>query len=316
MRERLRKWPLWVDLRRWQREGFASTYRRWRTYCEVLKTPPIRTGSLTGDTELHLLCYRKDYLGALWTLKTFYRFAQASIPLVIHVQGQPTSLMMKRLKQHFPDARLILQSEADPLVNRALQQRGLNRLIAARNANHYTLKLTDFLLLSEAPNLLTLDSDVLFFRRPEGFLNPSVRHVFQRDPESTYVLSAERARAEFGIELAPCINVGMMHFRRDSISLERCDEYLAAFPKLDGWLEQTLYALHASEHGNVEYLPEDYLISLAKELDYSNVVARHYAGPSRALLHEEGIPFLLRERLNSHTQPQLERQSTPPNRPD
>jgi hypothetical protein len=316
MRERLRQWPLWVDLRRWQREGFASTYRRWRAYCQILKSPPLRTGGPGGDTELHLLCYRNDYLGALWTLKTFYRFAPASIPLVIHIQGTPTSRMMRRLKYHFPDARLILQSEADPLVIRELQRRGLKRLIAARNANHYTLKLTDFLLLGEAPNLLTLDSDILFFRRPEAFLNATTRHVFQRDPESTYVLSVEGARSAFGIELAPCINVGMMRFRRDSVSLKRCDEYLAAFPKLDGWLEQTLYALHASEQGNAEYLPEEYLISLAKGLDYSGVVARHYAGPSRALLHEEGIPLLLREQPDIRIPPPQETQLTPPNHPD
>ena len=316
MRARLRQWPLWVNLRRWQRDGFISTYRRWRTYCQILNTPPVKTGAPGGDTELHVLCYRNDYLGALWTLKTFYRFAPASIPLVMHIQGQPTTRMMRRLKYHLPDARLILQSQADPVVIPELRRRGLKRLIAARNANHYTLKLTDFLLLGEAPNLLTLDSDVLFFQRPEAFLKGGARHVFQRDPESTYVLTVESARSAFGIELAPCINVGMMHFRRDSISLERCDQYLAAFPKLDGWLEQTLYALHASEHGNAEYLPDDYLISLAKGVDHSKLVARHYAGPSRALLHEEGIPFLLRERPDIRTQPLQEMQSEPPNHPD
>jgi hypothetical protein len=316
MRERLRKWPLWVDLRRWQREGFIAAYRRWRTYCKILKTPPIRTDRLDVDTELHLLCYRRDYLGALWTLKTFYLYSEVSIPLIIHVQGQPTRRMVRRLRHHFPDARLVLQSEADPLVNGVLEQRGLHRLIAARLANHYTLKLTDFLMLGRAPNLLTLDSDILFFRHPEAFLNPTAKHLFQRDPESTYLLSAERARAELGIELLPCINVGMMRFRRDSVSLERCDEYLAIFPTLEGWLEQTLYALHASEHNNADYLPSEYLISLAKGLDYSNIVARHYAGPSRALLHEEGIPFLLKERLDSRIQPPPKRPSTPLNRPD
>jgi hypothetical protein len=295
MRDRLRKSPLWVDLRRWQREGFLRTFRRWRGYSQILQTPPVSTGCGPSESELHLLCYRNDYLGALWTLKTFYQFAPASIPLIVHIQGRAPARMMARLKHHFPDARLIPQVEADAIVIPQLEQRGLKRLLAARSANHYTLKLTDFLLLGEAPHLLTLDGDVLFFDHPAAFLAKADRHMFQRDPESTYVLSDETAKSAFGIDLAPCINVGMMHFRRDSISLERCNEYLKIFPRLDGWLEQTLYALHASELENASYLPDEYLISLAPGIDHSRLVARHYAGPSRTMLHEEGIPFLLRK---------------------
>jgi hypothetical protein len=296
MRDWLRKFPLWVDLRRWQREGFLQTFRRWQTYSRILKTPPVSTGRERGETELHLLCYRNDYLAALWTLKSFYHFAPASIPLVIHIQGTATWRMMARIKHHFPDARVIPQAEADSVVVPHLTQMGLTRLLTARDANHYTLKLTDFLLLGEAPRLLTLDSDILFFKNPQAFLSPSEQHMFQRDPESTYVLNSTVAKSVFDIDLAPCINVGMMHFRRDSISLERCNDYLSVFQKLDGWLEQTLYALHASERGNAGYLPEEYLISLASGIDHSRLVARHYAGPSRALLHEEGIPFLIRQR--------------------
>jgi hypothetical protein len=291
MRDWLRSNPAWVSFRRLQREGFLRAFRRWRAWSRILATRPVAT-SPGGDTEVHLLCYRNDYLCALWALKSFYHFSGSALPLVIHTQGHAPPRMLRRLREHFPNARIITQPEADSIVLPKLRGAGLTKLIKARAANHYTLKLTDFLLLGEAPNLLTLDSDILFFRKPEAFLAANDRHLFQRDPESTYVFSPEQARAELGIELAPCINVGMMHFRRDSISLARCDQYLAHFQKLDGWLEQTLYALHASEQSNAAYLPPDYLISLAGDVDHSKLIARHYAGPSRPLLHEQGIPHL------------------------
>ncbi len=294
MRSWLRRRRSWVDFRRWQREGFVTAFRRWRLFCEILKTAPVETDTSVRDTELHLLCYRQDYLGAIWALKSFYRCARVRLPLVIHVQGKVPGRVMRRLRAHFPTAKLIAQEEADRLVIPELERRGLKRLLAARAANPYTLKLTDFLLLGEAPNLITIDSDVLFFRHPTELLKPTEKHLFQRDPESTYVLSPETARSAFGIEMAERINVGMMHFRRDSVSLERCDEYLAAFPNFNGWLEQTLYALHASETGNAAYLPDEYLISLEHGRDDSSLVARHYAGPSRPLMHLEGIPRLLR----------------------
>jgi hypothetical protein len=287
MRSWLRRQRVWVDFRRWQREGFARTFRRWRIYSDIPGEVGRTSVCHSPATELHLLCYRNDYLAAIWALKSFHHFAGIGIPLVIHIQGEATRRMIRRLTKHFPGARVITQAEADRIVIPELEKRGLTRLLAARAANHYTLKLTDFLLLGEAPNLLTIDSDVLFFRHPEAFLKPTGKHLFQRDPQSTYV-----PHSALGIEIAPCINVGMMHFRRDSVSLERCNGYLAAFPKLDGWLEQTLYALHAGEMGNAEYLPEEYLISLARGLDYSKLVARHYAGPSRPLLHEDGIPIV------------------------
>jgi hypothetical protein len=261
-----------------------------------LETAPVRTG-LGGDTEVHLLCYRNDYLGAIWALKTFYWRSASSLPLAIHIQGEATREMRRHLRKHFPDARVIEQSEADALVIPELRRRGLNRLLAARVANHYMLKLTDFVLLAKAENLVTLDSDVLFFQFPEALLRPTQKHLFQRDPQSTYVLDPDTARAELHIEMVGRINVGMMRFSRDRLSLARCDEYLAAFPALDGWLEQTLYALHASEVGNAEFLPDDYLISLSAGDDHSKLVARHYAGPSRRFLHEQGIPYLLRKPL-------------------
>jgi hypothetical protein len=316
MRDRLRKWRFWLDLRRWQQDGALASHRRWKTYCEILSSPPVFTERSGSDRELHLLCYRNDYLGAIWTLKTFYHFAEVRIPLVIHIQGHATSLMTRRLKHHFPDARLIQQEEADAIVVPELTRRQLTRLLTARAANHYTLKLTDFVLLSKAQNILTLDSDILFFDRPREFLAPSPGHLFQRDPESTYVLSPESVKASFNVELAPCINVGMMHFQPGNISLERCDQYLAAFPKLDGWLEQTLYAIHASERGEVEYLPNRYLISLDRGIDHSCLIARHYAGPSRSLMHQEGIPFLLKERPNIRNLRPPEKRSELLNRQD
>ena len=43
--------------------------------------------------------------------------------------------------------------------------------------------------------------------------------------------------------------------------------------------------------GRVEYLSPSYAISLERGLDYGALTARHYAGPSRPLLTEEGMPY-------------------------
>jgi hypothetical protein len=291
MRAWLRRNYAWVTLRRVQREGFLHAWRRWRLWTRILRTPPVVTRPAAGrePVEVHLLCYRNDYLCAIWALKSFYKHAAVDWPLTIHIQGEVPPRAARRLRAHFPQARIVPQREADSIVNRWLTQHGWQRLLAARAANPYMLKLTDYHILSSARRLIAFDSDVLFFERPAELLEFAGAHLFQRDPESTYLVSEIS-----GVKAAPRLNVGIMSFLRESISLARCDRYLAHFPERAGWLEQTLYALHASETSTAECLPESYLISLAAGIDSSTLVARHYAGPSRPLLTEEGMPHVLK----------------------
>lgn len=302
VRAGLRRRRGWVALRRVQREGAWRAFRRWHLWTKILKTAPVATDPVGpgARVEVHTLCYERDYLCALWALKSFYHFAGVSYPLVIHLQGRSTRRMLRRLRAHFPAARLVPQGEADPLVEGELRRRGLARLLAARRASPFMLKLTDFPLLSDAEHLLALDPDLVFFRRPAELLaaaaGPGRASLFQRDAASTYNISGERARAELGVDLAPRVNTGIMLFARASLDLARCERYLEhpEVARPNGWIEQTLYALWASERGRVEYLPESYLVSLSEEVSPAGLVLRHYAGPSRPLLTSEGMPALVR----------------------
>lgn len=303
-RARLRRNRAWVTLRRAQREGFVNALRRYRLWTKILRTPPVSTDEVRegAAVEVHVLCYERDYLCALWALKSFYRFAGVRFPLVVHVQGRASRLMKGRLKKHLPSARVVLQEEADAGVEAWLAARGLTRLVEARRRNPFMLKLTDFALTCRAVNLLTLDSDILFFRRPSELLAaadtdaPVELTLFQRDPASAYNITEERAREELGVALAPRVNTGITLSARGALDLARCEEFLAHadVARPTGWTEQTLHALAASERGRVEFLPESYLVSLAPHADVRSLVARHYAGPSRALLTTEGMRALER----------------------
>lgn len=297
----LRRSSTWVAIRRFQYEGIWRANRRWRLWSRILSTPPVITDPVGQGTpiEVHVLCYERDYLCAIWALKSFYHFAGVTYPLVIHVHGDVPRLVTARLQDHFPAARVILQSQADGIVEPWLRERGLVRLLAARQATPFMLKLTDFPVLSASTHLLTLDSDVVFFRCPAELLTaartPSSVTLFQRDPESTYNISEERALSELGIRLAPKVNTGIMVFPRESLNLFRCEGYLGHpdVARPSGWIEQTLHALCASEQGRVAYLPDSYLVSLETDVDLGSLVARHYAGPSRHLLTSEGMQELV-----------------------
>lgn len=303
IRPALRRNRHWVRMRRIQREGAIAAFARWRLWARILDSKPVITDAGCSETavEVHLLCCEHDYLCAMWALKTFYHFAQVTYPLAIHLQGWSPERTVRRLRQHFPKARIISQVEADAEVDAELRARQLLRLHELRRQTPFTLKLTDFLISCRAPRLLLLDSDVLFFTQPRYLIEwasgVSNTALFQRDPKSTYNITAKRALERFNVRLSPAINTGIAVVPRDAISLERCEDFLADFEvaRPNGFVEQTLYALSASERLAVNYLPEDYLVSVKGCANSLGLTARHYAGPSRSLFTSEGLPALIRE---------------------
>jgi hypothetical protein len=295
---RQRYW--WRALRRVQAEGAVSAFERWRLWSQVLAAAPVRSG-IPGRSpvEVHLLCHRGDHLCAIWALKTLYRTSRQGWPAVIHVQGPCTATMRRRFRTHVPDARVIAQEEADARVRHSLSDR-CPRLLEARQQSPFMMKLIDPVLLGSAERLVILDSDVLFFREPGELRRhveqaPSEAWLFQRDPVSTYNVTEDVAASALGIRIPERVNSGIAVVPRTLVDLDLC-ERLLEHPDVrrpSGWIEQTLFALCAGARGQVAYLSPSYLISLERGLDYSGFTARHYAGPSRPLLTEEGMPYAM-----------------------
>ncbi len=287
-----------------QAEGFSRASDRIRRWSRILETDPVRTDPLNdaAAVEIHILTCNRDYLTAMWALKSFYHYSGVKYPLIIHLQGQTTSRMIARLRRHFPNAVLIRQTEADANAERWLLDRGYLRLLAARRTGIMMMKLIDFIITCRAAHLLAIDSDVIFFRRPHELLiatrEPLGADLFMHDAASAYNISGAQALSELEINLAPRVNCGIMLLPRDEQRLARCEEYLAhpEVARMNGLIEQTLHALCASEQGRVRYLPDSYYISPAgAKVELGALVCRHYAGPSRRLLTDEGIPRLIEE---------------------
>jgi hypothetical protein len=294
-----------LALKRARHEGLIRAATRYRLWSRILKSAPVHTESTSDSTEieLHTLCYWRDYLCAMWALKSFYRFSGARYPLVIHIQGFATPLMLRRMRKHFPDARIVTEAEADPLVERWLAERDLHQLLVRRKQNPFILRLCDFFITCRTPYLMMFDSDVLFFDRPAELLAPAQSHtafVFMRDFSSGYTISPETAREIFGIDMEPLLNAGIAVIKRGAVDLGRCNELLATDAIGNGepsFQDQTLYALIASESKQLQYLPSTYVLSLEAGRSFNGITARHYAGDSRPLMTSEGMPYLIERGL-------------------
>lgn len=293
---------LWRHSIRIKKEGLRNVYLRRRLWPKILQTPPVRTEPLTDGCELsvHLMCYQADHLSALWALKSFYHQTKSAFPLMIRIQGSSSPVVEKRLRAHFPNARIVLQQEADRVVEQYLRDHHCPRLLNFRTALPTVQKLTDVLVLSTSRHVLMFDADVLFFQYPEELVEADAgsggRILFQRDFMEAYSISPARAKADLDIDLQSHVNSGIVRLPMGSVDLIKCEEYLSHpdFRDLEGHTEQTLFALEASRNAGVAFLPSTYLVSLEEDADCAALKARHYAGPSRSLLTRQGIPYLIR----------------------
>ncbi len=307
MRSAARKSRWWVkfqDLRRVV--GVHLAWDRWRQSRKILRTAPVRTDPIEPDgpppdCEVHILTWQRDYLNGLWAAKSFYRSAGVRWPLVWHEGGFLSPAARRRLIDHFPDARLITLKEADDRVGRLLAERGLSHCAACRRKSFMLLKLIDCLALSRAKYLLLLDTDVLFFARPQELLDAIVSgepaSLFNRDSKTWYNLSPDAARERYGIDLVEQVNAGLALVRREDWRLDMIDDFLTDPDILsEPWLtEQTVQALMGSRIG-MEFLPPTYPCSVESGLTAPGgipLVAKHYPGYPRPLYYREGIPHLI-----------------------
>ena len=278
---RQRHW--WRTLRRVQAEGAARAFRRWQQWSQVLATAPVYA-DVPGRSpvELHLLCHRGDHLCAIWALKTLYRTSRLRWPTVVHVQGECTATMTRRFRHHVPDARLIVQSEADARVGEALSDR-YPRLFEARRQSPFMMKLIDPVVLGSAERIVILDSDVLFFREPCELRAhveraPAETWLFQHDPSAPTTSPKAVAASAFGIRHSRTRQ--QRHrgrstiTRRSSTSASACSSIRTCAGPADGSSRRCSRSVPGRAAVSNTCRPS-YVISLDRGLDYGGFTARH-----------------------------------------
>ncbi|KQI67165.1 hypothetical protein AN189_16965 [Loktanella sp. 3ANDIMAR09] len=256
----------------------------------ILKTAPV-TGTTDTDAELHVLTSTGDWLNLIWSLKSFYAQTGRSYALAIHGDPDLSAEAITALRHHFPDARVIEQSDARDAVLDSLS--GHPRCRRLRETNTLSIKSFDFAHFLNSDRMILFDSDLLFFDRPTAFLDrldDRSRRVnaYNADVDTAYAVDIDTIRAH-GFDIVPQINSGFGLVHRDSLNLDWMEEFLGIPGMMEGhfWrIEQTLFALSGSRFG-AELLPEDYRVFL--QGDVGDKPYRHYVGAVRNQMYTEGM---------------------------
>ncbi len=245
---------------------------------------------------MRVLTWRRDWVNCLWALKTFYSHSQQPFPLYLHDGGLFDS-QVKALKRHFPNATFISKEYAEQHTVELMRSQGLTKSIAYRTTNVSTKKLFDFYLLSKAERIISIDSDIVFFRHPVELTCPAMdvrKNVYNRDCSDWYSISVEEIEHEFGLVVPPRVNSGLNSVWRESIRFDLVEEWLQYAPLFQNrWVtEQTLHAMCSTVFG-LSFLPPTYMVGTSPGL-VEGVVCKHYPSEPRIWYYREGMPLALR----------------------
>jgi len=284
---------LWYLLQRDWKRGFPAAWHDRFVSRRIIDWRNPFAGVAADGVPVHVLTGRDDWLLACWMLASWFHTTARNWRIVIHDDGHLPAEAWPVFEKMFPGVTGVVAADADRKVIEALAGHPACR--DYRQAHPLARKIFDIPALTTADRFIILDSDVLFFRKPEAMLrwceNATGECWFNEDLQESLPIPREEVRAKLGIDVWPRVNSGLCLMDRSAIDLDLCERALRETGLLAGhiWLvEQALFAICASAHGAGGLLPPEYEVSLAKKAR-PDAVARHYVGAVRQRFYGEGM---------------------------
>jgi hypothetical protein len=277
-------------------KGLRVAWYRDKIRPKILQTRPC-TGLVDDSAEVHVLTSEQDWLNLLWTLKSFYNVSDKPYKLVIHEDGSLGEEEKGHMIRLFPDAAIISRKESDSKVLPSLE--ASPRALDFRSTNALSLKLFDFPFFLNSERMILLDSDILFYSRPQVLLDriadPAyMKNTVNRDVSGALNVEGTEVEMKFGFSLIERFNSGLGLIHQNSLNVDWIEEFLGLKGILSHFwrIEQTLIALCSCRYG-AELLPPEYDVYLTNGI--GNRPSRHYVGAVRHLMYAEGMKRLYKE---------------------
>ena len=237
---------------------------------------------------LHLLSGRKFWYQTAFCLHSFARAAQTSVQAEIYDDGTLDAEITGRLLRLGPRLRIHRQADILARLEEHLPAARFP-VLRERWRNYPNLrKLTDPHVGSRGWKLV-IDSDLLFFRRPDQLLRwfeAPDRPLHAVDCAESYGYSRSLLERLAGAPLPSRVNVGLCGLRGEDLDWEEleswCAELIAA-EKTNYYLEQALVAmLMARVPERTVAAADDYLtLPSRSEVEHPRAVMHHYVAESK-----------------------------------
>jgi len=250
----------------------------------TLPVPPAAPGR---PLELHLLTGRRFWYQTAFCLWTFARHTNRPLAPVIYDDGTLSADFRAPLARLFPAARFVARDETQARLDRLLPAARFPAL-RERWLNYPNIrKLTDP-HLGSAGWKLVLDSDLLFFRRPDfllQWLDAPAKPLHAVDCETSYGYSRPLMNQLAGAPVSDLVNVGLTGLNSSELDWDRLEHWcqtLIAREQTSYYLEQALIAMLVAGRSCAVAPVADYVtLPRPPEANECRAVMHHYVAGSK-----------------------------------
>jgi hypothetical protein len=243
-------------------------------------TLPVLPAFSGTPLELHLLTGRRFWYQTAFCLWTLARHAQRPLAPVIYDDGTLTASHRDPIARLFPATRFIARDEIVARLDRHLPVAEFP-VLRERWLNYPNLrKLTDPHVGTRGWKLV-LDSDLLFFRRPDFLVNWADRPdrpLHAVDCETSYGYSRPLINELAGTPVAELVNVGLTGLDGGELDWEKLEAWcrtLISRERTNYYLEQALIAMLVAGRE----------CAIAPAADYVTMPVKPEATECRAIMH-------------------------------
>jgi len=267
-----------------------------------LTTPdarPIHTDA-GGAVAVCALLDRQGWKSCLWTLVSFYGFAQCKHPLVVYDDGPLSTSSHKAILRLFPNASIIDRRCADLVIPRALAD--YPNCVRLRQTAQWARRIIDLPLLCGAKRILMLDDDVLFFKYPEKLLvrlasGEAGEFVSGRAMDNPCAHSPDQVFERFGVHINEWVSRGVMLADVSEFPYGPLDHWLDGLERDSrSWGEQALWTMYADNNRSA-FVGRENDVKASPDLELESV-SKRYLARDRGTSYGEGA-MRVREELLS-----------------
>jgi len=239
----------------------------------------VRVHFLTGKRFWHQTVF------CAWSLS---RVAGVNVVPVIHDDGSLDDVFSEHIRRCFPRAEIVSDAEATAQLDELLPEKKFPALRERRRNLPLFRKLLDVHAGTTGWKLF-LDSDMLFFRRPDvlmDWLKGPQCHVHMVDVQTCYGYPVEFLSQQVGRAVPERVNTGITGIDSSRIDWEQVESLVAAQLKQFGphyYAEQAIVAQILSADAGLTALPaEEYLVMPDEaEVRRPTAVVQHYVAQTK-----------------------------------
>ncbi|MCF0056744.1 hypothetical protein [Dyadobacter sp. CY356] len=261
-----------------------------------------------NQSEIHMLICKRDFEMAIITAAQLNHLGKKGHSFTFHDDGTLDDQMEETISRHFPGTLVVRRKVADFVASQKLF--AYPNILEFRKKHVMALKLIDTAIWSQNNRIGYLDSDVLFFRYPEEYIQSlktdTSTNYFNQDIADAYISGTDNIKNELGFSPVSRINAGLWTMNKKDLNLDQIERWLQHpfFKKhqSDYRLEQTFMALLAKiSKAETAYFSKEYDVSFEKNPVES--ICKHYVGKIRYGYELEGIKYLMHNEVSKNPYP-------------